>query len=165
MPALLRTQLALLVAITALPPSLAAQRGDSAVFAAVLPRSALVEESLAVLAPYQLRRLRALTGADSSCVHDFLRHNASRGRLDSAVVAALGLRFLDAAQSESLSRGTPPHVAWYFVSYPGFSSDSSQAIVAAGGICGMLCGGADLLLLRWGDGGWRIVQRVPLWVS
>jgi hypothetical protein len=47
----------------------------------------------------------------------------------------------------------------------GFDCHQSQALMYESYSCGSLCGSGDLLLLVKTGTGWRVVQRIGLWIA
>ncbi len=51
------------------------------------------------------------------------------------------------------------------VSLPGVNADHTRALMYIGASCDMLCGNGYFLLLGKDDGGWKVLQKVMIWVS
>jgi hypothetical protein len=158
--------LPLVLIAVGLPTRAAAQKGDTAVLGAVLPRGALLRDSYTRLTQDGVARAREFVGIDSTCVESLRERNRSSAPVDSALAEALGLKLLRPTQADSVLRqGRLFSYDLYSVSRPGFSIDSSQALIYVGYNCGPLCGSGELLLLQWVGRHWRIAGRVRLWVS
>jgi hypothetical protein len=103
--------------------------------------------------------------AVKEAVRDLLSSSRKRFQIDTATIRALGAKPISRSPGPDSFIG-PSGPTLIYMSAPGYSSDSTFAVVYWGYNCGALCAGADLAIFRRDSSGkWKGIRSVELWVS
>jgi hypothetical protein len=82
----------------------------------------------------------------------------------STVAASMGLKIVASDTTPWLPRNKPP--PRFTISRPGFSTDSTLAIVRVSYVCGPLCGdGGTVVLVKAPGGQWSVWRYAVEWIS
>jgi hypothetical protein len=98
-------------------------------------------------------------------LRDLVVHNRTRQRWNPEMIRTIGARPIGTSPPHEYFDGTGAQTT-IEVSAPGFSSDSSIAVVYWEYYCGSLCAGADVAIFRRDSlGAWRGWRSQMLWIS
>lgn len=146
------------------PPSDTAHIVLDPVFVGSLP-----VEAAALLDAPLLADLREALAEDSVVLPLPSAYRISIDTMDAARPAArdsiLNGPIVSGAGFEVTGRAYPGAWAVHSVSHVGFSRNRRRAAMYLVMYCGALCGGGNLIELRFRGGSWVVVRNEPLWVS
>ncbi len=134
-------------------------------------KNALVLTKTVPLSPFDTEILTRDSLMDSGvvavkeAVRDLLVSSRKHLPIDTPVIRALGAKPIARSPGADSFVG-PRGPTLIYMSAPGYSSDSTFAVVYWGYNCGALCAGADLAIFRRDSSGkWKGIRSEGLWVS
>jgi len=120
------------------------------------------------------KRLLEGTTSDFSVAHAHNARNSSSCKLDSGMLAAVGLMSFSYSEYsksagkwfwDSFRKQFPKIRGFVMLSRVGFSADRSLAILRCELHCGYVCGEGQVMIFERTDTGWRLLKRQTGWRS